>query len=147
MKSTFENHSVSTLAKRFRGLVCRNTLTAWLQNGKLVPVMTGRNGTFLFRIDYLDSVTRLLERSHQQRVERLIRKKDAATRIREEARKKAEAVMMHNDSAEFSRRPDLKKRELSPALDDFDAVGVDPKLNYYKLQSNCGLYENRKVKK
>jgi len=52
--------------------------------------------------------------------------------------------MMHNDSAEFSRRPDLKKRELSPALDDFDAVGVDPKLNYYKLQSNCGLYEHNK---
>jgi hypothetical protein len=124
MKTTLETHSIGTLASRYRGLVARNTLASWIQKGRMVPVMTGKNGHFLFKTDYLDEVGRILERCHQQRVDRLIKNKDSAARIREQARRQAEAIIQHNERCEFSRKPHLKKTERNPALDDGDSVGA-----------------------
>lgn len=124
MKSSLETHSISTLAARFRGLVCRNTLKSWLDRGRMLPVMLGKNGHYLFRTDYLDEVAKILERCHERRVAYFYRNKEQAAKIRENARRNAEAILAHNERCEFSKRPDLRKRERSPAVNDLDAVNL-----------------------
>lgn len=124
MKSSLETHSISTLAARFRGLVCRNTLKSWLDRGRMLPVMLGKNGHYLFRTDYLDEVAKILERCHERRVSYFYRNKEQAAKIRETARRNAEAILSHNERCEFSKKTHLKKRERSPATNDLDAVNL-----------------------
>jgi hypothetical protein len=95
----FERHSIATLAQRFKGLTCRNTIERWLTEGELTaevsprPNQTRGEKFWLFRRDYLDGVTSNLERKNEEKIRRQMGNDAGAKIIRETARQQATEVL------------------------------------------------------
>jgi hypothetical protein len=126
-KSKLETHSLSTLAERFKGLVSRGTITAYLGNGKLKPEMTSRlanRETFLFDSLHLDQVLSLLEESHEAKVRRQTASEAEFKEVRERSKREALAILRFNDAPRTLNRVRSEKKERDPALCDDDAIGV-----------------------
>jgi hypothetical protein len=120
----YEKHSLATLARRFLGLASRNTISRWIEQGKLRPLMRDKTAApFLFSRGALDEAAKLLNEAHEDRVRKLTKTEEQFRRIRDQVRRDCLAVINHNDAAEYSRKPELTKRERDPALSDPDAVG------------------------
>ncbi|NDB95335.1 MAG: hypothetical protein EBZ78_04140 [Verrucomicrobia bacterium] len=120
-----EKHSLATLARRFVGLASRNTIHRWITEGKLKPEMTDRTAApYLFRRDKLDKAAATLAAAHDSRVKRLTKTETEFRRIRDKVRRDSLATLELNESAKFSRKPGLCRRERDPALSDADAVGA-----------------------
>ena len=122
MKHQLEKHSVNTLAHRFKGLASRNTITAWLKQGKLKPEMQDATAApFLFTRKHLDAVADLLSRAHDERVERLTANPRDFKHIRDTARQNALTIIRENQILESGKRPMRREKDL--ATNDCDAVG------------------------
>lgn len=122
MKHQLEKHSVNTLAHRFKGLASRNTITAWLKQGKLKPEMQDATAApFLFTRKHLDAVADLLSRAHDERVERLTANPRDFKHIRDTARQNALTILRENQILESGKRPLRREKDL--ATNDCDAVG------------------------
>jgi hypothetical protein len=138
----FEKHSTATLARRFEGLASRNTLQRWIETGRLRPVMRDRSpAPYLFRRETLDQAAKELEQAHAERLRSAGKTGREAARIRAQVRRDCLAVINHNVSAEFSRQPQLRRRERDPALNTGDAVGaatLDDSRPTFTI-SNCTL--------
>lgn len=130
-KINLERHSIATLAQRFQGLVCRNTIESWLTSGRLKFEMGPRPAShpqqrrgerfWLFKTDYLDGLITSLEAQHNERVRRQLGSSAGAKIIRETARREALEAIRHNVNLPTGNtrfRP-----EKNPALNDNDAVG------------------------
>lgn len=133
-KSNLERHSIATLAQRFQGLICRNTVESWLTSGRLkfemgprpeIPGQPKKRGQgerfWLFQTDYLDGLIASLEAQHNERVRRQLGSSAGARIIRETARREALEAIRHNvnlPTGSTGLRP-----EKNPALDDGDAIG------------------------
>lgn len=126
-KSKLETHSLSTLAERFKGLVSRGTITAYLANGRLKPEMTSRLGnreTFLFNSVHLDQLLGLLEQSHESKVRRQTASEGEFKEVRERSKREALAILRFNDAPKTLNQVRTEKKERNPALCDDDAIGV-----------------------
>ena len=131
MKTKFERHSIATLAQRFKGLICRNTIESWLTSGRLFfevgprpqghPQEKRGERFWLFKTEYLDGLTQELESQHDERVRRQLGNSAGARIIRETARRQALEAIKHNvNLPSGNRKP---RPEKNPALNDMDAVG------------------------
>lgn len=141
---TFEKHSVRTLALRFKGLASRNTILRWVQEGKLKPELTDKSpAPYLFKRSVLDNAETLLDTIHTQRVERLLKNKEEAERVRLEVRANCLQTIIENDNAEYSGKSHLCKREKDPTLNDQDAVGANTfdanEMPKYRISSGLGI--------
>jgi hypothetical protein len=127
MNKGFETHTLATLAERFRGLISRNTISAWLDQGRFKPEMAKQERgriRYLFKTQALDSLLSLLEQEHDQRVRRQTESEKAFKEIRDKARLEALGIIRHNLTSEVLRGQTSPKRERNPALSDMDAVAV-----------------------
>jgi len=152
VKNTFEKHSVRTLALRFKGLASRNTIVRWIKEGKLRPELTDKTpAPYLFVRSVLDNAETLLDTIHTQRVERLIKNKAEAQRVRLQVRANCVQTLMFNDSAEFSGKPHLCKKETDPTLNDQDAIGATTtfdanEMPKFRISSGLGIGKEKESK-
>ena len=126
MKTAFETHTLATLAERFRGLVSRNTISAWLEGGRIKPEMEKQERgrmSYLFKTTILDSLLAVLERDHDQRVRRQTESELSFKQIRDRARKDALGILRHNLTEEVLKGKVFPRTERNPALSDSDAIG------------------------
>jgi hypothetical protein len=126
---------------RFKGLVSRNTLTRWLEEGKLRPSMTDKTSApYVFRREVLDSLAEMLSESHDQRIRRRTKSEVEFQRIRNKVRADCLQTLISNDCAEFGKSPHLARHERDPALSDGDAMGATelslPKITITTYQSH-----------
>lgn len=140
---TFEKHSVRTLAMRFKGLASRNTIVRWLREGKIRPEMTDKTpAPYLFEREVLDAVGKVLETYHDKRVRKMVKNEEKFREVRDRVRRDCIQTLVHNDCAEFSKKPHLVRFESDPALRDDHAIGIKTpsggKLPSYSLQT-CSL--------
>lgn len=144
---TFEKHSVRTLAMRFKGLASRNTIVRWLREGKIRPEMTDKTpAPYLFKREVLDAMGQVLETYHEKRVQKMIKGEKNCREVRDKVRRDCLETLLHNDRAEFSKKPHLIRFETDPALRDDHAIGIPtPSGGKSPIHSlhNCSLGERK----
>ena len=123
-KHAYEKHSLCTLSRRFKGLLARNTIVAWIESGRLRPELVDQTAApYLFQRDDLDAMTKKLVASHDARVAKMEKDPIKFREVRDRARTTALMTLTKNIMAEASGRRDLVRAERNLALDDIDAIG------------------------
>lgn len=131
MAPNLEAHSITSLALRLKLLVSRATLRDWIKTGKLLPegIQAKQSRYLIFSTKRLNQILLTLEKTYEQRVNRMATCSAEAMKFMNNAQKSAMAKMKHNK--ERARRGQKPLKEPSPAFNDDDARGatrltVDP---------------------
>jgi hypothetical protein len=144
LQNGYEQHSFSSLARRLRNLVSRQSLTEWVRSGKLKPALRTEgvhNSHLLFHKKKLDQLLELLERAYQSRLEKFAKTNAEAARYRAAATANALRVAETNRRRRKAGQEEIKEPNL--AMNDEDARGIvhlthNPKVK--KIFSGFGLY-------
>ena len=141
MKQELEPHTLTSLGRRLRARVSRNTLRKWITDGTIRAQSTA--GTMLiFSSRKLDQLSKLLEDAHGERLKRLCKSDQEARRSKAAAEANALRLMTENDLRIKAGKKPL--REPNPAMSDDDARGMTHlKTNsedLIRIFSGCGLY-------
>jgi len=136
-----EPHTLTSLARRLRAQVSRNTLRKWITDGTIRAHSTSGK-MLIFSSRKLDQLSELLEEAHTERLKRLCKNDQEARRSRAAAEANALRLMAENDQRILAGKKPL--REPNPAMNDDDARGmIHLKTNnedVKKIFSGYGLY-------
>jgi len=140
MKQELEPHTLTSLARRLRARVSRNTLRKWITDGTIRAHSTAGK-MLIFSSRKLDQLSEVLEKAHGERLKRLCKSDQEARRDRATAESNALRILKLNDQRIREGKKPL--REPDPAMNDDDARGIvrmrEEQRNVQRIFSGYGL--------
>jgi hypothetical protein len=140
MKQELEPHTLTSLARRLRARVSRNTLRKWITDGTIRAHSTAGK-MLIFSSRKLDQLSTVLEEAHGERLKRLCKSDQEARRDRATAESNALRILKLNDQRIREGKKPL--REPDPAMNDSDARGIvrmrDEQRDVQRIFSGYGL--------
>ena len=140
MKHELEPHTLTSLARRLRARVSRNTLRKWITDGTIRAHSTAGK-MLIFSSRKLNQLSAVLEEAHGERLKRLCKSDQEARRDRATAESNALRILKLNDQRIREGKKPL--REPDPAMNDDDARGIvrmrEEQRNVQRIFSGYGL--------